>query len=74
MKRTKRIYPHTEGRTIFERTDPDYMDHRLARMVKEVLGLQTNEHRLMYLNGLNKTDFDAVLQRLPKSVRKELCS
>lgn len=38
----------------YERTDDLYAEHKLARMKRELLSLESDYHRTLYLDGLNR--------------------
>ena len=62
--RTKRIY-HVGGGAgsgNYERTDPDYLDKRIARMRAEYNSLP-KEWKAQYLNGLSRIDREEVLKK-----------
>ena len=68
MHKSGRCYPaeHTASGSQFERTDPDYQDHRLQRMRAEYRSLPRS-WRAAYLAGLRKKDANALLGRDTKS-------
>ncbi|HOX59047.1 MAG TPA: hypothetical protein PLC99_19365 [Verrucomicrobiota bacterium] len=64
MSKSRRSYPaeHMTSGSQFERTDPDYADHRLQHMRAEYRSLP-RAWRPAYLAGLGKKDAEALLGR-----------
>lgn len=64
LQKSKLCYPteHLASGSQFERTNPDYEDHRLQRMRAEYRSLSP-QWREMYLAGLGKKDAEAILAK-----------
>ncbi len=61
LPKSQRSYPteHLASGSQFEKTDPDYEDHRLQRLRAEYHSLDP-QWRPLYLAGLSKKDAEAV--------------
>jgi len=62
---TKRCYGPFDGGSVYERTDPDYLDHRRMRILNSYISLSTDWQKV-FMDGLYKGDRENLLEDLKK--------
>ena len=60
--------PRHGEKGVYERTNPDYVDERIARMAQDYLSLD-GHWRGVFLAGLTKVDREAVQALIDQKVR-----
>jgi hypothetical protein len=59
-----RIFPEIWGANCYERTDPDYSDRKMPKLLKVFESLSP-EWKIVFLKGLRKFEKDYIYEHTP---------